>query len=177
MKILIMNGPNLNLLGQREPEVYGTLTLEEINREIARHAQTLNEVTQGEQLQPQPEQPQSSQGEQIELHFYQSNHEGQLIDTIQAAQGTYEGIIYNPAAHTHYSIAIRDAIASIKVPVVEVHLSDINSREGFRAVSVIKDVCIGQCTGKHVDSYKEALDLIVAHLKKAKTTNFPEVDD
>ena len=151
MKILVLNGPNLNLLGVREPEIYGSLTLDGLNREIAAYAEVLNE-----------KRPDGAP--QIDLFFYQSNHEGILVDTIQNAQRNYEGIVYNPAAHTHYSIALRDAIAAISVPVVEVHLSDISAREDFRALSVMKDVCIGQCAGKHVDSYKEALDMLVAHL-------------
>ena len=153
MKILVLNGPNLNLLGVREPEIYGKQTLDEVNREIASYALTLNE-----------ERPEGSQP--LELFFYQSNHEGILVDTIQNARRTYEGIIYNPGAHTHYSYALRDAIASISIPVVEVHLSDINSREGFRSLSVIKDVCIAQCAGKHVGSYKEAVDIMVAYLDR-----------
>ena len=151
MKILVLNGPNLNLLGEREPEIYGRLTLDELNQEINRYAARLNK-----------ERPEVMR---IELDFFQSNHEGLLIDTIQGARLLYEGIVYNPAAHTHYSIALRDAIASIGIPVVEVHLSDINSREGFRSTSVMKDVCIQQCMGKNVESYKEALDFLVTYLE------------
>ena len=153
MRILVLYGPNLNLLGTREPEIYGTLTLDEINQEIIIYAEKLN---QGLSMK--------SGTEQIELDYFQSNHEGVLIDTIQEAQQRYEGIIYNPAAHTHYSIALRDAIASISIPVVEVHLTDISQREDFRSVSVMKDVCIGQCMGRHIDSYKEALDMLVAQI-------------
>lgn len=155
MRILVLNGPNLNLLGVREPEIYGTLTLDELNREVEAYARKLNEHRH--------EGPQ-----QIELAFFQSNHEGVLVDTIQAAAGTYAGIVYNPAAHTHYSLALRDAVAAIGIPVVEVHLSDIAAREAFRATSVIAEVCVGQCKGKGVESYKEALAMLVRVLDKER---------
>lgn len=161
MKILVLNGPNLNLLGQREPDIYGSLTLEELNRQLALYGAELNEKR-------------DSRAEKIELFFYQSNHEGILVDTIQGAFGTYGGIVYNPAAHTHYSIALRDAIASVTVPVVEVHLSDISLREGFRAISVIADACIGQFKGKGVDSYKDGIDLLVGYLDAATPLAEPE---
>jgi 3-dehydroquinate dehydratase-2 len=151
MKILILNGPNLNLLGQREPEIYGTLTLDEMNRQLALFGEEINEKR-------------AEGAERVELFFYQSNHEGALIDTIQEAQHIYAGIVYNPAAHTHYSVALRDAIASIPLPVVEVHLTDISSREGFRAFSIIADACIGQFKGRGVDSYKDALEALVNYL-------------
>jgi len=172
MKILVINGPNLNLLGTREPEVYGTVTLDEINRELDAYAQSLSreqsvgqpaEMRAGQSV-GQPADLSAERAEQVELSFFQSNHEGVLVDTIQSAPRSFVGIIYNPAAHTHYSIALRDAIAAIDIPVVEVHLSDISQREGFRAVSVISDVCIGQCMGKYVGSYKAALGMLVAHI-------------
>ena len=163
MKILILNGPNLNMLGKREPEIYGKRTLEELNHEIAQYALTLNEKR-------------ADASRQIELDFFQSNHEGILVDTIQDAPLRYKGIIYNPAAHTHYSIALRDAIASIRVPVVEVHLSNINTREAFRSMSVIQDVCIGQCMGKNVDSYKDALDMLVTYLEADNLTNSVDLE-
>jgi 3-dehydroquinate dehydratase-2 len=150
MKILILNGPNLNLLGQREPDVYGHLTLETLNRQLAGYAQTLNAQRVGK--------------DPIELFFYQSNHEGILIDTIHHAQQTYAGIVFNPAAYTHYSIALRDAVASVPTPVVEVHLSDIAVREPFRVTSVISEVCIGQFKGKGINSYIEGLNLLVSRL-------------
>jgi 3-dehydroquinate dehydratase-2 len=151
MKILVLNGPNLNLLGRREPEVYGTMTLDALNRHVAGYAEDLN--------QSRPEKG------RVELQFFQSNHEGQLIDTIQNAPRGYDGVIYNPAAHTHYSIALRDAIAAVTTPVVEVHLTDISNRESFRRASVIADVCIGQFMGKGATSYCEALDLLVNHIE------------
>jgi 3-dehydroquinate dehydratase-2 len=152
MKLLVLNGPNLNLLGKREPEIYGTLTLDELNRSVAKYAQQLNDRIADERYR-------------LELHFFQSNHEGVLVDAIQKAQGIYDGIVYNPAAHTHYSIALRDAIASVEVPVIEVHLSNIIARESFRSVSVMKDVCIGQVMGKGVESYKDAVSTVAEHVR------------
>jgi 3-dehydroquinate dehydratase-2 len=151
MKILILHGPNLNLLGQREPEVYGTFTLEELNRRLARFIEELNERRVGRH-------------ERIEPYFYQSNHEGVLVDTIQGAPHNYAGIVYNPAAHTHYSIALRDAIASIPIPVVEVHLSNIGAREGFRSLSVMAEVCIAQFMGRGISSYQDGIELLIEHL-------------
>lgn len=138
MKIQVINGPNLNMLGIREPEIYGSLTLDEINRQL---------VLKGNDLG-------------LELDFYQSNHEGDIIDKIQACYGKADGIVINPGAYTHYSIAIRDAIAAVGIPTVEVHLSDINSREDFRKISVIKSVCIRQIWGKGVYSYTDALEYL-----------------
>jgi len=143
MKILVINGPNLNMLGVREPEIYGSLTLEEINLQLLEKGKDFG----------------------VELDFYQSNHEGDLIDRIQECYGTVRGIVINPGAYTHYSIAIRDAIASVGIPTVEVHLSDINSREDFRKISVIKNVCVKQIWGKGVQSYLEALEFIVNKYK------------
>ena len=142
MKILVINGPNLNLLGIREPDIYGIETLADIRNWLDR----------------QPE----ANGHNI--RWFQSNHEGDLIDQIQTTTNLYDGIIINPGALTHYSFAIRDAIASVNTPTVEVHLSDINSREEFRRVSVIKDECISQISGlgKHV--YIEAVKTLVNHL-------------
>jgi 3-dehydroquinate dehydratase-2 len=136
MKIQVINGPNLNMLGIREPEIYGSLTLEEINSQMRKKGEALG----------------------ISLEFYQSNHEGDIIDKIQDCYGKAEGIVINPGAYTHYSIAIRDAIAAVGLPAVEVHLSDIESREEFRKISVIKDVCRKQISGKGVHSYTEALE-------------------
>ncbi|MDR1422771.1 MAG: 3-dehydroquinate dehydratase, partial [Coriobacteriales bacterium] len=143
MRILIVNGPNLNLLGQREPDVYGTMTLDELNGTVAAHALKLTEQREQRATLTAPRTP-------VEVAFFQSNHEGQLVDTIQNAQDSYDGIVYNPAAHTHYSIALRDAIAAVPTPVVEVHLSDISKREQFRHTSVMADVCLAQFKGKGV---------------------------
>ena len=142
MKILVINGPNLNLLGIREPEIYGIETLADIRNWLDRQPETNGH----------------------NIRWFQSNHEGDLIDQIQITTKLYDGIIINPGALTHYSFAIRDAIASVNTPTVEVHLSDINSREEFRKVSVIKDECISQISGlgKHV--YIEAVKTLVNHL-------------
>ena len=142
MKILVINGPNLNLLGIREPDIYGIETLADIRNWLDR----------------QPE----ATGHNI--RWFQSNHEGDLIDQIQTTTNLYDGIIINPGALTHYSFAIRDAIASVNTPTVEVHLSDINSREEFRRLSVIKDECISQISGLGKLGYLEAVKTLVNHL-------------
>ncbi len=141
-KLLLMNGPNLNLLGQREPDIYGRTTLPEIEENCRRHCAELG----------------------VELDCYQSNHEGDLIDTIQATQGVYDGVVYNPGAHTHYSYAIHDAITSVTTPVIEIHISDISKRESFRAHSVLVDACIGQVKGEGPAGYIHAIDLMLEHL-------------
>lgn len=138
-KMLLMNGPNLNLLGVREPEVYGSVTLADIEREVTAYAAERGVV----------------------LDCFQSNHEGVLIDRLHEARGVYDGIIYNPGAHTHYSYALRDAVSSIDVPTVEVHLSDISAREEFRKISVIEPVCVAQIKGKGKEGYKEAIDVLL----------------
>jgi 3-dehydroquinate dehydratase-2 len=156
MKILVLHGPNLNLLGRREPEVYGSESLDDINRAIAAHAMQHYPGTDGK---PAPE-----------LQFFQTNHEGQIIDIIQNSVRSYSGIVYNPAAHTHYSVAIRDAIAAVHTPVVEVHLSDITTREEFRRISLMTDVCVGCFMGEGKHSYIKALDALVSHLNSAEET-------
>ncbi|WP_106627691.1 type II 3-dehydroquinate dehydratase [Selenomonas massiliensis] len=141
-KILVLNGPNLNLLGTREPEIYGSLTLEDINERLRRRAEAAG----------------------LDMECLQSNHEGVLVDAIQAAQGTMDYIILNAAAFTHYSIAIRDAIAAIDVPVIEVHLSNIHRREEFRHKSVIAPVVLGQIAGLGAESYMAALEAIICRM-------------
>lgn len=139
MHILVIHGPNLNLLGTREPSIYGSDTLETINQDIQSKAAANRQ----------------------HCTIVQSNHEGEIIDHIQNAKGKYDGIILNAAAFTHYSIAIRDAIASINVPTIEVHLSNIHSRESFRQQSMIASVCKGQISGFGKRSYLLALDSFI----------------
>ena len=136
--VLVLNGPNLNLLGTREPTVYGHDTLQSLCETVAKAA-----VERG-----------------MHADFFQSNHEGALIDRLHWAMGKYDGIILNAGAYTHYSYAIRDAIAAIQIPVVEVHLSDIHAREEFRHVSVIEPVCVAQICGLGVQGYVKALDIL-----------------
>lgn len=131
MKILVMNGPNLNMLGVREPEKYGTKTLEQINAEIREYC--------------------TEKG--IDVEFYQSNYEGGLIEKIHSARGVFDGIVLNAGAYTHYSYALRDAIPIAEIPVIEVHLTDIKAREDFRRVSVISPVCAEQISGYGDKSY------------------------
>lgn len=130
-KILIINGPNLNLLGTREKSVYGTETLEDIARKVSAEATRLN----------------------VDIDFIQTNHEGEIIDKIHAARGNTDVIIINPGAYTHYSIAIRDAIKAVEIPTIEIHLSNIHAREEFRSHSVIAPVCVGQICGFGSNSY------------------------
>jgi 3-dehydroquinate dehydratase-2 len=139
LKILIINGPNLNLLGVREPDIYGSESLSDIEN----------------WLNDQPE----ADGHSI--IWFQSNHEGELIDFIHGAMGNVGGIVINPGAFTHYSYAIRDAIAAINVPTVEVHLSDINAREKFREISVIKDVCLDQISGLGKIGYLKGIQRLI----------------
>ena len=135
MRILIINGPNLNLIGKREPEVYGSETLDDIM----------------EWFEASPEM------REHELEHFQSNHEGAIIDRLHNAMGQSDGIIINPGAYSHTSYAIRDAITSVGIPTMEVHLSDIHNREEFRRVSVISPVCVGQISGMGKKSYLEGL--------------------
>lgn len=139
MKFFVINGPNLNLLGQREPDIYGRQDYAALCRMVEEYA--------------------AAHGSTAEC--YQSNHEGAIIDVIQAAQGVYDGIVINPGAYTHYSYAIHDALKAISVPAVEVHISDIHSREEFRRVSVTAPACVGQISGQGFAGYTMAMDLLL----------------
>ncbi|WP_172136868.1 type II 3-dehydroquinate dehydratase [Adlercreutzia sp. ZJ473] len=138
-KILLMNGPNLDMLGVRDPAIYGTDTLASIEAEVVAYG--------------------AERGAQVDC--FQSNHEGALIDKLHEAHGVYDGIVYNPGAHTHYSYALHDAVECIDVPVVEIHISDISQREEFRRTSVIAPACIAQIKGKGKAGYLEAVDVLL----------------
>tara|TARA_B100000745_G_C19870275_1_gene290072 strand:- start:20 stop:451 length:432 start_codon:yes stop_codon:yes gene_type:complete len=139
MNILVINGPNLNLLGTREPEIYGTDTLEELMMWLET----------------------SPSGTDHSFKFFQSNHEGDIIDTLHDERHWAQGVLINPAAFTHYSYAIRDAISAVEIPTVEVHLSDLRKREEFRQISVISSVCVDQVSGLGKDSYLKGLNLLL----------------
>lgn len=142
--ILIINGPNLNLLGKRNPEIYGTETLADIERMCRDHAARIG----------------------VRVVFFQSNHEGVLIDELHAAISAFDGVILNAGGYAHSSIALRDAVEAIGIPVVDTHLSDIRSREHFRQVSLIETVSIGMICGLGARGYLAAMDLVVAHLRR-----------
>ena len=140
MKILVINGPNLNMLGIREPDIYGKQTYDALVKRIADHA--------------------AARG--VEVSFFQSNHEGAIVDAIQQAYfEKIDGIVINPAAYTHTSVAILDALKAVAIPAVEVHISDINSRDEFRRHSFVSDVCVATICGKGFDGYTEAIDVLL----------------
>jgi 3-dehydroquinate dehydratase-2 len=143
MRILVVHGPNLNLLGRREPEIYGTLSLDDINAAL------------------------EALGSEFECHlgFFQSNSEGVLVDAIQQAPAKYDGILINPAAYTHTSVALRDALAAVGLPFVEVHLSNIHRREEFRHHSFLAPISLGQICGFGLDSYLLGLRALFNHIK------------
>ena len=144
MKILVLNGPNINMLGIREPGIYGSNSFSDLLALLARTAEeTGTEITQ-----------------------YQSNHEGCLVDQIQEAYGVYDGIVINPAAYTHTSIAILDALKSDRIPAVEVHISDVDAREDFRQVSYAGLACVHTIKGHGIQGYREAVEFLIGYLKK-----------
>lgn len=140
--VLILNGPNLNLLGTRQPEVYGRTTLADIEEMCRKHGQTID----------------------LEVSFAQSNHEGALVDAIHAARGVHDGIILNAGAYTHTSIALMDAIASVEMPAIELHLSNVHAREDFRHESYIAKVCVGIICGFGARGYVLAMDAMKDHI-------------
>lgn len=147
IRVLVLHGPNLNFLGRREPDIYGSNTLEEINHRLQELARTLN----------------------VELQVFQSNSEGALIDAMQGAADWADAVVINPGAYTHYSIALRDCLASLRLPTVEVHLSNVYSREEFRSHSVIAPVVMGQISGFGLESYMLGLRAAVAAVAEARS--------
>ena len=139
MKLLVLNGPNLNMLGIREPEIYGKETYDDLCRMVQENAEKRG----------------------VEVSLYQSNHEGDLIDRIQMAYGDVDGIVFNPGGYTHTSVALADAVKAVGIPTVEVHISDVSGREAFRQVSYIRAACIATVAGHGLKGYLEAMDLLV----------------
>lgn len=144
MKLLVLNGPNLNLLGLREPELYGSETYAALCERIAAHAK--------------------ARGAAVDC--FQSNHEGALVDAIQAARGVYDGIVFNPAAYSHTSVALLDALLAVGIPTVEVHISDPSKREPFRQTSYVRPACVATIAGHGTDGYLEAVDLLLEQLRR-----------
>lgn len=139
MNILVINGPNLNMLGIREPDIYGKETYNGLIKKIEAYAQIKG----------------------VSVSCYQSNHEGDLVDNIQFAYGVFDGIVINPGAYTHTSVAILDALKAVSVPAVEVHISDVSSREDFRQISYVRAACFKTISGKGTDGYLEAIDALI----------------
>lgn len=139
MKILVINGPNLNLLGLREPDIYGKEDYGTLCEKIKKHAEKRN----------------------CEVEICQSNHEGVLVDFIQKAYGVFDGIVINPAAYTHTSVAILDALKAVGIPAVEVHISDVSKREDFRQISFVRAACVATVSGHGTDGYLEAIDVLL----------------
>lgn len=143
MKILVINGPNINMLGIREPEIYGKATYQDLTETVERAASRLG----------------------VEAAFFQSNHEGAIVDAIQEAYGKFDGIVINPAAYTHTSVAILDALKAVGIPAVEVHISDVAEREDFRQVSYVRRVAVATIMGKGFDGYVEAMEVLCERKK------------
>lgn len=144
MDILVINGPNLNMLGIREPDIYGKETYNSLVEKIESYAKEKN----------------------ISVRCYQSNHEGDLVDNIQLAYGVYDGIVINPGAYTHTSIAILDALKAVNIPAVEVHISDVDNREDFRKISYVRKACFETISGKGTDGYLLAIDALIKKAEK-----------
>ena len=143
MKILVINGPNVNLLGLREPEIYGEKNYDYLLKYIKDYCDKCN----------------------VQVEFFQSNHEGDIVDKIQEAYGVFDGIIINPAAYTHTSVAILDALKAVNIPAVEVHISKVDKREDFRQISFVRKYCFKTITGKGFDGYLEAVDALKSYIK------------
>ncbi len=142
MKILVINGPNLNMLGIREPKIYGSKTYKDLCAKIKAYAKEKS----------------------VKVSFYQSNYEGDLVTAIQKTYNKFDGIVINPGAYTHTSVALLDAVKSVGVPTVEVHISDLSSREDFRQISYIRMASIATVSGKGFDGYNEAIDILIKHI-------------
>ena len=146
MKILVINGPSLNMLGIREPELYGRETYSDLLAKIRKHAEETG----------------------TEVFFFQSNHEGALVDAIQAAYGVQDGIVMNPGAYTHTSVALLDALKAVGIPTVEVHITDVDEREPFRKISYVRAACVKTISGHGTDGYLEAMDYLAETLKEKR---------
>lgn len=145
MKILVMNGPNINILGIREPEIYGKRSYRDLLELVSAHAKEKG----------------------VNVEFYQSNHEGDLVDAIQNAYyDGIDGIVFNPAAYTHTSLAIADAVKGVAIPTVEVHISEVSEREAFRQISYIRDVAVKTICGHGLEGYNEALDFLIDYIRE-----------
>ena len=140
MKVLVLNGPNLNMLGVREPSIYGKGTYSDLCDKIKAYCES----------------------KEIAVSFYQSNHEGALVDAIQDAYGKFDGIVINPGAYTHTSIALLDALKAVGIPAVEVHISDVTKREAYRQISYVREACVATICGKGFDGYLEAVDILTS---------------
>ena len=143
MKLLIINGPNINMLGIREPEIYGRVTYDSLVKTIADYCSE----------------------KAVDCEFFQSNHEGDIVDKIQSAYQNADGIVINPAAYTHTSVAILDALKAVSVPTVEVHISKVEEREAFRQISFVREACVNTITGLGTDGYLRAVDFLVDYIK------------
>lgn len=152
MKILVINGPNINMLGIREPDIYGHETYDDLVQQTREKARELSELSY------------EKGGALIRLSFIQSNHEGEIVTAIQKAGEEYDGIIINPAAYTHTSIAILDALKAVGLPAVEVHISDVNEREEWRKISYIREACIDTVMGEGIPGYGHALEILVENI-------------
>lgn len=146
MKIAVINGPNINMLGIREPQIYGTVTYEQLCRDIEAHAKKTG----------------------IETEIFQSNHEGDIVDKIQELYGRADGIVINPGGYTHTSIAIPDAVRAVGIPTVEVHISAVDEREPYRRINYIREACAGSISGKGCAGYIEAMDFLIERIKNEK---------
>ena len=144
MKILVINGPNINLLGLREPEIYGRRTYSDLLRLITETGEKCGAVTEE----------------------FQSNHEGAIVDKIQEAYGRFDGIVINPGGYTHTSVAIRDALAAVGIPAVEMHISDVDGREEFRRISFVRDVCLATISGRGIEGYADAIEFLCKKIRK-----------